>query len=43
MALYFFQSENLKEGVNESTYAEVDPYGITSKKKKEKCIIVRKM
>ena len=33
LALYFFQSENLKESVNESTYVEVDPHGITSKKK----------
>ena len=34
LALYFFQSENLKERMNESTYVEVDPYGITSKKRK---------
>ena len=30
--LYFFQSENLKESVSESTYVEVDPNGLTSKK-----------
>ena len=34
LALYFFQSENLKESVNESTCVEVDPYGIASKKTK---------
>ena len=32
LALYFFQSENLKESVSESTYVEVDPNGLTSKK-----------